>query len=134
MQYKYFTVNEYTKDRDKDHPLTQEQSDNMHKLLQILDTFREKYGKPLVISSGYRPAAINASIGGAKKSNHIMCLAVDFVDDMNRTLAKWCVANTAILEELGLWMEDPRHTKGTNGNWVHLQCVSPRSGKRIFIP
>lgn len=131
MSYKYFTREEYTKDRDKTHPLTQEQEENMDKLLKILDVLRERYGKPLKISSGYRPAAINASVGGAKKSNHIMCLAVDFVDDpVNRPFTKWCAANLAILEELGLYMEDPRHTKG----WVHLQCVAPKSGKRVFIP
>lgn len=134
MSYKYFTRDEYTKKRDEVAPLSQEQEDNMHKLLQICDEFRERYGNPLTISSGYRPAAINANAGGAKKSNHIMCLAVDFVDDANRTLAKWCVANLSILEELGLYMEDPRHTKGTNGNWVHLQCIAPKSGKRVFIP
>lgn len=132
--YKYFKREEYTKGRDKDAPLSQEQEENLHKLLTILDQLRELYGKSLQISSGYRPAAINAAVGGAKKSNHIMCLAVDFVDDKNRTLAKWCVANLKILEDLNLWMEDPRHTKSDNGNWVHLQCVSPRSGKRIFIP
>jgi hypothetical protein len=128
--YKYFTRKEYTKDRDKQVPLTQEQEDNMHKLLTVLDQFRERYGKPLRISSGYRPAAINAAVGGATKSNHIMCLAVDFVDDEKQTLGKWCLANLSILEELGLYLEDLRHTKG----WVHLQIKKPRSGNRIFIP
>lgn len=128
--YKYFKREEYTKKRDEQFPLDAEQEANMHKLLTALDVFREKYGKALIISSGYRPATINASAGGAKKSNHIMCLAVDFVDDEKQTLGKWCLQNLNVLEELGLYMEDLRHTK----NWVHLQIVSPRSGKRIFIP
>jgi hypothetical protein len=58
------------------------------------------------------------------------CLAVDFVDDEKQTLGKWCLTNIKVLEELGLYMEDLRHTKG----WVHLQNTPPRSGKRIFIP
>jgi hypothetical protein len=130
MSYKYFTVQEYTKGREKDHPLSAEQAENMDKLLTVLDQFREKYGKALKVSSGYRPAAQNASVGGAKKSNHIMCLAVDFVDDEKQTLGKWCMLNLNVLEDLGLYMEDLRHTKG----WVHLQLQKPRSGKRIFIP
>lgn len=130
MSYKYFKVSEYTKDREKQFPLSEEQKDNMHKLLLVLDKLRDIYGKPLVISSGYRPAAINSSVGGAKKSNHIMCLAVDFVDDQKQTFGKWCLNNIKVLEELGLYMEDLRHTKG----WVHLQIKAPRSGKRVFIP
>jgi zinc D-Ala-D-Ala carboxypeptidase len=130
MNYKYFTVQEYTKGREVANPLSKEQEENMHNLLAVLDQFREKYGKPLKISSGYRPAAQNAAVGGAKKSNHIQCLAVDFVDDEKQTLGKWCLVNLNILEELGLYMEDLRHTK----NWVHLQIVGPKSGKRIFIP
>ena len=130
MEYKYFKVEEYTKGREKDSPLSEEQAQNMHKLLTILDQFRERYGKPLKISSGYRPASVNASVGGAKKSNHIMCLAVDFVDDEKQSLGKWCLQNLNILEELGLYMEDLRHTK----HWVHLQLAAPKSGKRIFIP
>lgn len=132
--YKYFKREEYTKGRDKDAPLSSEQEENMDRLLQALDILREKYGKSLVISSGYRPAAINSSVGGAKKSNHIECLAVDFVDDAKQTLGKWCLSNLIVLEELGLYMEDLRHTKGVSTNWVHLQLKKPLSGKRIFIP
>ena len=131
MSYKYFKISEYTKNREIEHPMTEEQEENMHKLLAVIDELRERYGKPLKISSGYRPEAVNKAVGGAKKSNHVMCLAVDFVDDpKTRPFTKWCVTNLPILEELGLYMEDPRHTP----NWVHLQLVAPRSGKRIFIP
>lgn len=127
MAYKYFTREEYTKGRDKDYPLSAEQEANMDKLLKTLDQFREAYGKALVISSGYRPAAVNASVGGAKKSNHIMCLAVDFVDK-DGSLDEWCLQNLDVLERLGLYLESPLHTP----NWCHVQLKPTRN--RVFIP
>lgn len=80
-------------------------------------------------SSGWRPAAVNAATqGAAKKSNHMLGLAVD-VQDTDKKLQRWCMANTHILEQLGLWMEHPRDTP----TWCHLQTVPPRSGKRVFF-
>lgn len=132
VKYKYFTVQEYTKGREKLVPLDAEQEENMHKLLTALDQFREAWGNPLRISSGYRTPEANAEAGGAKKSNHMKCAAVDFVDDKNQSLAKFCMDNIELLEKLGLYMEDPSYTKGKYTNWVHLQTV--KTSKRIFKP
>lgn len=122
--------NEVLMGREKAYPLTQEQEDNLEKLLECLNKFREAYGKPMVVSSGYRPEAINAATkGAAKKSNHIMCLACDF-KDLDGSLDQWCMDNLSVLIDLGLYLESPQHTPG----WCHLQCVPPKSGARIFIP
>lgn len=116
--------------RDKQYPLNQEQEENLNKLLIAVNKFREEYGRPLIVSSGYRPAAINANVNGAaKKSNHIMCLAVDFKDTDGK-IDKFCLDNLDLLKECGLYLESPNHTPG----WCHLQCVPPKSGNRIFNP
>ena len=60
--------------RDKQAPLTGLMEVNLRKLLQAVNKLRAAYGKPMIVSSGYRPAAINATIpGAAKKSNHMAC-------------------------------------------------------------
>ena len=46
-------------------------------LLEILDEVREDYGKPIVITSGYRTEAHNESVGGKKNSSHLKGLACD---------------------------------------------------------
>lgn len=116
--------------RDKNYPLNEEQSQNLQKLLVAVNLFRLHYGKPMFVSSGYRPAAINAKTkGAAKKSNHMSCLACDF-KDTDGAIDKFCTDNLNILEACGLWLENPDSTPG----WSHLQCVGPKSGKRIFIP
>lgn len=89
------------------------------------------YGiKEDVVASGWRPAEVNnATCNAAKTSTHITGQALD-TKDPQRKFAKWCLANLQELEEIGLWMEDPRWTP----TWVHLQTVPPKSGKRVYIP
>lgn len=43
----------------------------------LLDPIREKVGKPIRISSGYRPPALNKAVGGSSTSNHLYGRAAD---------------------------------------------------------
>lgn len=43
----------------------------------ILDPLREKYGKPITVSSGYRCQELNKIVGGSKNSQHVKGLAAD---------------------------------------------------------
>jgi len=116
--------------RDKDYPLDVEQLQNLQKLLVAVNLFRQHYGKSMIVSSGYRPAAINAKTkGAAKKSNHMKVLACDF-QDTDGAIDKFCIDNLHILEACGLWLESPDSTVG----WSHLQCIPPKSGNRVFKP
>ena len=88
----YFKREELTHNRDKEFPLSDEQEANLKALTAVLNKVREAYGKSLTVSSGYRPAAINASVGGAKKSNHLMCLAADIADKDGK-FTEWVMDN-----------------------------------------
>ena len=46
-------------------------------LVLLLQCIREHFGKPVVITSGYRTAAHNAAVGGAKSSQHLYGRAAD---------------------------------------------------------
>ena len=52
---------------------------NMVKVANQLQILRDYIGKPISINSGYRSQEYNASIGGAKNSQHIMGRAADIV-------------------------------------------------------
>lgn len=82
------------------------------------------------ITSGWRPAAVNASTpNAALRSKHMTGQAVDLFDP-DGELKDWCENNLSRLERAGLWMEHASACKG----WIHLQSIPPRSGRRIFYP
>ena len=41
-------------------------------LVVLLQCIREHFGKPITITSGYRTAAHNTAVGGAKSSQHLL--------------------------------------------------------------
>jgi len=75
---------------------------------------------------------INPSAMG---SSHLYGCAVDIADP-DGGLTRWVQTSIgrAKLAECGLWVEDPKYTKGKNGPWVHFQCYAPKSFNRFFIP
>ncbi len=115
--------------RDREYPLRQEIKENLDKLLLSVNMLRGLWGKPLIVSSGYRPGRFNIAAGGALDSAHLHCMAVDF-KDRDRSLANWLVTRLDVLEACELYMEDPTFTP----TWVHVQTRKPASGDRIFKP
>jgi Peptidase M15 len=109
---------------------TPEQISNMEKLFKSL-TQLIAAGAPIVtVTSGLRSDADQARINpSAPKSKHLIGAAADIYDPHGE-LAEWVVANVGLLEEAELWCEDLAHTL----TWVHFQCISPKSGRRFFIP
>lgn len=49
----------------------------INKLAEQLQRIRDRYGKPIIISSGYRCDKLNRAVGGAKNSDHIFGAASD---------------------------------------------------------
>lgn len=80
---KYFTIKELSKSttakqkRINNSP-NSEIVKNLEQLVDnILDPLRELYGKPIIVSSGYRCPALNKALGGSKTSQHMLGLAAD---------------------------------------------------------
>jgi predicted chitinase len=75
----------------------QHQVDTAAELAAFMERCRAQFGgRPVIITSGYRPAAINRSVGGASGSEHLFNApgvgAVDFyIKDLPvKTLQDWC--------------------------------------------
>ena len=129
------TKKEVLMGRELQYPLTPEMEANLNKLITAVNGIRGVYGKPMVVSSGYRPGAFNEAANGAKKSAHMVCMAVDFRDPDGK-LDEWLSNNQDLLEKLDLWQEHPSATQG----WAHLdtkpRAIKSRPGckKRQFNP
>jgi uncharacterized protein YcbK (DUF882 family) len=112
---------------------------NLAELLVKINKVRAAYNLPLTVTSGFRDKNDQIRIYNAKgitdeaqmhmSSKHFFCQAVDIFDP-NKELQKWTKDNLALIEEIGLWMED----FGSTSDWLHYQIVAPKSGNRFFIP
>ncbi len=80
---KYFTMNELTHSATAIRKGIDNTPDNTVKanltalVANILDPLREAYGKPIVVSSGYRCVKLNRAVGGVARSQHITGQAAD---------------------------------------------------------
>ena len=100
---------------------------NTDKLLKAVNLVRKHRNKPMIPSCFYRSVAWDKSKGRSGLSQHCLCAAVDF-SDPDGSLAVWCLNNLFVLVQAGLWMEDPKATKG----WVHFDLKERKN--RVFKP
>lgn len=121
---KYFTIKELCRSNTAtqygiDNTPNDEVVGNLTKLVDnVLDPLRERYGKPIIVNSGYRSPELNRKVGGARKSMHMDGMAADIDTNNiqeNRVLFD-IIKNNLDFDQL-IW------EKG--GSWVH---VSYREG------
>jgi Peptidase M15 len=132
---KKITMDAFLMKRIKFEDLTPEMKADSQDLLEkvnaLLLDFYKQYPEAgtRVVTSGYRTPAANAAAGGAKKSNHMICQAVD-LSDADKQLGIWLTRFPEFLSKHDLYME----SKSATPTWVHLQLQPPRSKRRIFLP
>ena len=101
--------------------------ENLYDLWNKINNIRSAYGKPMVITSGYRTVEWEKKQGRSGKSDHCKCKAID-VYDPDKDLAKWVHEHEQLLKYNQLWVEHTDYTK----NWVHF-TTQPKS-QLFFIP
>ena len=80
---KYFTLQELTKSataqrKGIDNSPGSAAMANLVALVEkVLDPLREAYGKPIIVTSGYRCEKLNKAVGGATSSQHVKGQAAD---------------------------------------------------------
>ena len=80
---KWFALKEFVKSNTAarlgiDNNPSEDVKKNIELLVEkILDPLREKFGKPIIVTSGYRCKELNKAVGGAAKSQHMSGEAAD---------------------------------------------------------
>ena len=130
---KYFTLEELTKSATaaklgiRNKP-TAEEKNNLIKLAEnILDPLREKYGAPIIVTSGFRCEKLNKAVGGAKTSQHRLGQAADI-----RSKSDTRAENKKIFDlimELGLPYD--QLINEYNYDWVHVS-FGPRNRRQVL--
>lgn len=130
---KYFTLNELIKSdaakRSKinNTPNKQEENNLIALVENILDPLREAYGKPIIVTSGFRCERLNKLVNGSKTSQHRTGQAADI-----RTVEDTVEENKKLfdlIQELNLPFD--QLIDEYNFDWVHVS-YSPRNRRQIL--
>lgn len=94
----------------------------------LLDPLREKWGKPIIVTSGYRCAKLNRAVGGASKSQHLYGEAADIKavggkPSDNKKLFE-------LVQSSGLPFDQLIDEYGYQ--WVHLSFKEGRNRKQVL--
>jgi hypothetical protein len=110
-----------------DNTPTPEVLSNLRLLCQALEQVRGLFGCPIIVSSGYRSAAVNARVGGARGSQHVQGLAADFtvigVDNREvvRQISKSDVAFDQLILEFDRWVHLSVSTAAPRGEVLTIR-------------
>lgn len=130
---KFFTLNELIKSdaakRSKinNTPNKQEENNLIALVENILDPLREAYGKPIIVTSGFRCERLNKLVNGSKTSQHRTGQAADI-----RTVEDTVEENKKLFDlaqELNLPFD--QLIDEYNFDWVHVS-YSSRNRKQIL--
>ncbi len=88
---------------------------------QLLDPIREAWGEPIVVSSGYRCKELNALVGGAQHSHHLIGCAADLIagnrDDHRRLF------NLIVQMQQSGQIRFTQLIAEDNYRWIHISYV-----------
>ncbi len=129
----YFTLNELTKSdtairKGINNTPNAEQIKNLETLVNyILDPLRKYYGKPIIVTSGFRCKELNNIVGGSKTSDHMTGCAVDI-----RTVQDTKEENKKLFDlALKLNLPFDQLIDEYNYDWVHIS-YSPKNRRQVL--
>lgn len=136
-----FTLEEFTrsstaKDRGIDNTPDETQTEHIIEVAKIIQQFRDFYGKPVRITSGFRCPVLNRMVGGSPTSVHMTGYAVDFTAlapshkavFQNEFLRFLAIKNIRFDQVI---FEKPDE-KGYC-SWIHIGLYSPKGEQRRQI-
>lgn len=132
---KYFTIAEMMRSETAqkkriDNKIPKDCLGNVLQLIErVLDPLREAYGKPIIVTSGYRCPALNKAVGGSPTSDHMTGCAADIVGTPNRPEENKHLFY--LIQSLGLDFDQLIDEK--NGSWVHVSFRSFRENRNQIL-
>ena len=126
------TRSETAKRRGISNMPTPEHIENFKKLAaNIFQPIREHFGKPILISSGYRSAELNKAIGGSLSSQHSSGEAIDI--DMDGTDITNKQIFDYIKDNLNFDQTIAEYPENGHIEWVHVPFAANRSQRKQIL-
>jgi hypothetical protein len=107
---------------------TAEHIENLKALAEnIFQPIRDHFGVPIRISSGYRSAALNKKIGGAKVSQHLSGEALDLDNDNTS------ITNKEIFDFIVENLDFDQAINEFDYSWVHVSYTTKRKNRKQIL-
>lgn len=112
---------------------TEEITSNLLELsTKILQPIRNVYGKPIVISSGYRCTKLNKAVGGVSTSQHVKGEAADI-----RTISDSITDNKGLFDLIKKMINNKQIEVGQlideyNYNWIHISLPNNKHKNEVL--
>ena len=97
---------------------------------QLLDPLREAFGRPIIVTSGYRCPELNKAVGGSPTSAHLQGYAADLVPKDGNVQLFLEFTYWWLLREGKPYDQIIAETNSKGAKWVHLGLHSPRHTQR----
>ncbi len=127
----YFTLEELTRSdtaiaKKLDNTPDEQAIKNLNTLVDnVLDPLRKLYGKPIIVTSGYRSPEVNKAVKGSKTSQHVLGEAADITVRSKKENKKLF---NLIKDNLPFDQLINEH----NYSWVHVSYRDGRLRKQIL--
>ena len=137
----HFTLAELTitDHREFDNTPDEKSLENLKRLASFLEEVKAIFGgKPILVSSGYRSAPVNAAVGSKEKSQHRVGCAADFripgmtPDEIVRRIVSSDLKYDQCIREFDAWT----HISIPTIEWTKPRrnaLIIDRSGTRAFV-
>lgn len=134
---KHFTLKELTQSATAvrlgiDNTPSKEVISNLTELAQLLEKIRTIYGKPMIVTSGYRCEKLNKAVGGAKGSQHRLGQAADI-----RSVSDSVEDNKELFNVIVGLIQKKQISVGQlideyGYNWVHVSTPKLKTNNQIL--
>ena len=135
---KYFTIEELTYSQTAvkkgiRNETTPEVEQNLIALVcVVLDPAREKWGKPIHVSSGYRCPELNKAVGGVPTSQHLKGEAVDITAGSRRENAELgrLIVKSGCFDQV---IFEQSNRECTECDWIHVSWKRVGTNRRNVL-
>ena len=100
---------------------------NVRLVRYLLVRIRDEWGRPIIVTYGYRCKELNAAVGGARYSQHLKGQAADIVSDdfeaFRRFVRRWCKDNE---------FDQCIFEHGGGRQWIHISFNRGRNRRQVL--